>query len=155
MLKVGDTAPDIVATATDGKPFALSDQKGLCTVVYFYPKAFTPGCTQETMTFSANHMELQLVGANLVGVSTDDGETQCRFADELNTPFPLIADEDKSISRAFDVLWPLVGFAKRVTYVIDSDMKIVGVFRHEMRIDELTDEVLRFVNAYFQSRRKG
>jgi peroxiredoxin Q/BCP len=154
MLKVGDTVPDIVATTTDGEGFMLSEQGGLCTVLFFYPKAFTPGCTKETKTFTSNHMELQLAGANVVGISTDDGETQCRFAEEMGTPFPLIADEDRTISKAFGVLWPLVGVAKRVTYVIGPKLRVLGAFRHEVRVDTLTDEVLRFVNYYFQSQRK-
>src|SRR5262245_5509720 len=116
-LKVGDLAPEISAQTNQGSKFVLSEQTGLCTVIYFFPKAFTPHCTRETQTFGDNFNELLLAGANLVGVSTDEFDTQCRFASEMHAPFPLIADPDKRIARAYDVLWPLVGLARRYTFV--------------------------------------
>jgi peroxiredoxin len=155
VLKVGDTAPEIDAETTDGSRFVLSQQQGLCTVVYFFPKAFTPGCTRETATFRDNFNEILLAGANLVGVSTDDGDTQCRFAEEMRTSFPLIADHDKGISRSFGVLWPLLGVAKRVTYVIGEDRKVLATFRHEVRIDKHRNDVLSFVNQLFEARRQN
>src|SRR5689334_242822 len=113
MLRVGDVAPAIDATTTLGERFVLSDQQGLCTVLYFFPKAFTPGCTKETRSFTNNHAELALAGATVVGVSTDDYETQCAFAKSLQATFPILADADGSISRAYDVLWPILGVPKR------------------------------------------
>jgi thioredoxin-dependent peroxiredoxin len=146
MLKVGEIAPEIRSVATDGSTFVLSKQKGLCTIVYFYPRAFTPNCTVETRRFRDNYTELMLAGASIVGVSTDDGKTQCRFAEEMRTPFPLIADQDKSISRAYDVLWPLLGMARRVTYIIGPDRTVLAQFRHELQVVKHRDEVLRFVH---------
>jgi thioredoxin-dependent peroxiredoxin len=72
MLKVGDPAPDIDATGSDGVRFVLSAQKGLCTVIYFFPKAFTPGCTVETKRFRDNYAEIAMTGASIVGISTDE-----------------------------------------------------------------------------------
>ena len=68
--------------------------------------------------FRKHCVELELAGATLVGVSTDDRDTQCRFATSLSAPFPLLGDNDKAISRAYDVLWPLIGLAHRVTYIV-------------------------------------
>ncbi len=153
MLKVGDIAPEIRAVTTDGSTFVLSKQDGLCTVVYFYPKAFTPNCTVETRRFRDNYAEIALAGASIVGVSTDDGKTQCRFAEEMRTPFPLIADHDRTISRAYDVLWPLLGMARRATYVIAPDRTILAVFRHELQVIKHRDEVLRFVHARLEALR--
>jgi thioredoxin-dependent peroxiredoxin len=160
MLKVGDAAPPIDAVANTGQRYVLYDQPGLCTVVYFFPKAFTPGCTVETREFGKHHVELELAGANVVGVSTDDLDTQCRFADELSAPFPMLGDQDRSICRAYDVLWPIVGVAHRVTYVVspaaDKRWRIDAVFHHELRIGAHRDDVLRFVNAKLQaSKREG
>lgn len=152
MLKVGDAAPEIDATTTRGDRFVLSTQEGLCTVVYFFPKAFTPGCTKETKSFSLNYTELMLAGARVVGISTDDDETQCNFAESIGTPFPLIADRDRSISRAYDVLWPLVGVAQRVTYVISRQL-ILAAFRHELAVGRHTDDVLRFVDQIYRAHR--
>ena len=92
MLALGSLAPEIDAESSDG-PFRLSRRGGpLCTVVYFFPKAFTPACTRETLSFRDNYGELVLAGAALVGVSTDNRETQCKFAESTQTPFPIVSD---------------------------------------------------------------
>ena len=163
MLKVGDTAPPFDAEGSDGKRFVLYDQPGLCTVIYFFPKAFTPGCTAETKRFRWNYAELALAGAGVVGISTDDGNTQCDFAKSLKVPFPIVGDADKSICRAYDVLWPLIGVAHRVTYVVAPPAGdapgapprrvVEAVFHHEINITAHRDDVLRFVNAKFQAAR--
>jgi peroxiredoxin len=153
VLNVGDRAPEISAKTNKGTPFVLSEQTGLCTIVYFFPKAFTPHCTRETRNFTDNFNELLLAGANLVGVSTDQFDTQCRFAGELNVPFPLIADTDKRIARAYDVLWPLVGLARRYTFVIGENMKIEAIFHHEFNVEQHRDDVLMFVHDRFEAAR--
>lgn len=158
MLKVGDRAPSIDAVASDGRRFVLHEQPSLCTVIYFFPKAFTPGCTVETKEFRKNYVELELAGASLVGVSTDEHDTQCRFASSLGAPFPIIGDHDRAISRAYDVLWPIIGVAHRVTYVVgpeaSGDGRVVeAVFHHELNVTAHRDEVLRFVNAKFNRSR--
>jgi len=152
-LKVGDRAPEIDAVASDGKRFVLSEQGGLCTVVYFYPKAFTPGCTAETRLFNDNFNEILLAGANIVGISTDDPDTQCRFAGDLSLRFPLIADKDKRIASAYGVLWPLVGVAQRYTFVVSPQMQVEAVFHHELSMRQHRDDVLRFVHARFEAQR--
>jgi peroxiredoxin len=161
MLKVGDTAPPIVSVANNGKRFVLYDQTGLCTVIYFFPKAFTPGCTVETREFRKHYVELELAGATLVGVSTDDIDTQCRFASSLGAPFPMLGDKDRSICRAYDVLWPLIGVAQRITYVVAprADLQagvrwaVEAVFHHEINVGAHRDEVLRFVDGKLRSAR--
>lgn len=154
MLKPGDTAPEIDALASDGKRFRLSAQAAkLCTVVYFFPKAFTPGCTKETRRFRDNFAELQLAGASIVGISTDDHVLQCSFAESLRAPFPMIGDADKAISTAYGVLWPLIARPKRVTFVINPLRTIEAVFQHEIQISKHGDEVLRWVDQLFRSRR--
>jgi thioredoxin-dependent peroxiredoxin len=154
VLNTGDIAPEIDAITTDGARFVLSEQRGLCTVVYFFPKAFTPGCTAETKRFRDNFAELTLSGASVVGVSTDDPETQCRFASSLRAPFPLIGDKGKEISRAFDVLWPVLGVARRVTYVVAPDRQILAAFRHEIQVKKHRDDVLKFVNDRLTAMRR-
>jgi thioredoxin-dependent peroxiredoxin len=153
VLHVGEIAPAIDASTSAGSRFVLAAQRGLATVVYFFPKAFTPGCTAETKLFRKNYNELILAGAAVVGVSTDDLETQCRFAKSLEAPFPIIADADRSISRAYDVLWPVIGMAQRVTYVISPERIIEAVFRHELDIKAHRDDVLMFVNEKFRRTR--
>ena len=88
-------------------------------------------------------------------ISTDSLETQCNFATATRAPFPLIGDVDGSISRAYDVLWPLIQVPQRVTYVVSNAQLIEAVFRHEIDIKAHRNDVLRFVNTKFQSLRRG
>jgi peroxiredoxin len=154
MLEVGDTAPDIDTTTTSGARVVLTESSKPFAVVYFFPKAFTPGCTREAEVFRDNYAELQLVGAEVYGISTDDLDTQCKFANQMKVKFPFIADIDKKISASYDVLWPVVGIAHRVTYIIDrATMKILAVFKHELSADKHRDDVLLFLDALYQKRR--
>jgi len=147
VLRPGDTAPEIDAMTSEGKRFRLSDQRRkLCTIVYFFPKAFTPGCTIETKRFRDNYPEIALAGATIVGVSTDSHDTQCHFAEALKTPFPMIGDDDKKISKAYDVLWPLIGRPMRVTFVINRLRTIEAVLHHEIALSQHRDEVLRIMD---------
>lgn len=153
MLKPGETAPDFDILTSDGTRFCLGAQANkLCTVLYFFPKAFTPGCTAETRRFRDNYAELSLVGASIVGISTDDHEVQCKFANSLRAPFPMIGDVDKSISTAYGVLWPIIARPRRVTFVVGPGRKIEAVFEHEVQIAKHLDDVLRHVDLMFRAR---
>jgi peroxiredoxin Q/BCP len=145
MLKAGERAPDFTARATDGNTLRLSALRGRWVVLYFYPKAFTPGCTTETRLFRDNQRELSALGAQVVGVSLDNFETQCRFAGAESVTFPLVADEDKRISREYGVIWPLLSLDKRVTFVIDPEGMVRAVFRHEFQVVKHLDDVAGFL----------
>lgn len=154
MLDVGDAAPEIDAVTTIGERLVLSKTPKPYAVVYFFPKAFTPGCTREAELFRDNYAELRLVGAEVIGVSTDDHKTQCDFAAATKVAFPMIADTDRAISRAYDVLWPVVAIAHRVTFIVDrTDMKILAVFKHELAAEKHRDDVLVFLDDLYQKRR--
>ena len=156
MLSVGSIAPEIEANDQHGAVFRLSEQEArLCTVIYFFPKAFTPGCTRETAAFRDNYNELRLGGAALAGVSTDDPTTQCKFATSLQAEFPMLADPSGKIAKAYDVRWPLLGIAQRVTYVIGPGQRILGAFHHELRIQRHQDDVLAFVDRLYAARQRA
>ena len=144
-LKVGERAPDIRATTTDGEPFVLSEGQEVCTVLFFFPRAFSSGCTREVELFAKDYTELYLAGARLVGVSTDDPKTQCDFAAKLGIPFPLIADEDRSIANAYEAYRSVLRIAKRITYIIGEDQRIMASFHHEIGVERHRNAVLRFV----------
>jgi peroxiredoxin len=151
-LKVGDLAPEIDAVTTNGQRFVLSQQTTL-SVVFFFPKAFSTGCTSEAEHFRDNRAELLLAGASVVGISTDDHDTQCRFAASLQATFPLIADKDGSIARAWGTMMPLIGWARRVTFVVGRARRVEAVFHQRTLVpfrphDPLAfvDEVLAFVH---------
>lgn len=151
VLTLGTVAPDIDAETSLGVRFRLSEgQSRLCTVLYFFPKAFTPGCTKETALFRDNYAELKLARAELVGISTDDHATQCEFAESLKAPFPMIGDSNGAIAKAYDVTWPLLPYAKRVTYVISPERVVVGAFHHEIAVGEHRNDVLGLVDELYR-----
>ena len=126
MLTVGEIAPDFSGVTTEGAAFTLSSLRGRPVVLYFYPKANSPGCTMEARGFTEHYAELTGVGAEVVGVSVDTVEAQRHFREKCAIPFPLIADRDKSIAQRFGVLG-LFGIAKRVTFLLDPEGRVVEV----------------------------
>ncbi|GAC1464777.1 MAG: peroxiredoxin [Chamaesiphon sp.] len=124
-LKVGTQAPAFTAKDTNGNTVSLSDLAGKTLVLYFYPKDDTPGCTKQACSFRDNYVDYQDKNIVVLGVSKDDPESHQKFTEKFNLPFPLLADVDGSIIKAYDVDGG--GYAKRVTYVIDSTGKIVHV----------------------------
>jgi peroxiredoxin Q/BCP len=141
MLKVGDQAPDFSGTAQDGKTVRLQDLRGKRVVLFFFPKAFTLGCTIETRQFRDHYSELAELGAEVLGVSMDSSERQCEFASREGVRFPMLGDPSRAIGRSYDVLRPLLNVAKRVTYVIGPDGRIEAIFHHELLVGKHLDDV--------------
>ncbi len=125
-LKVGDIAPDFEAIDQNGNKIRISERKGRVTVLYFYPKDFTPGCTTEACNFRDNFSEFSKRGIDVIGVSVDTENSHKKFADKLNIPFLLLSDKNKEIARKYNVLG--VATAKRVTFIIDKEGKIAHIF---------------------------
>ena len=105
------------------------------------------------MTFRDNFAELEIAGASVVGVSTDDHETQCAFAESLRAPFPMIADADRKISNAYGVLMPLIKVPRRVTFIVNPLRTIDAVFEHNVQIARHRDDVLMHVDRMFRTKR--
>ncbi|HYA10539.1 MAG TPA: peroxiredoxin [Thermoplasmata archaeon] len=126
MVVVGELAPDFEAPDQDGAPFRLSSLRGSPVVLYFYPKADTPGCTIESKGFQEHLGEFASHGVRVVGVSVDDCPAQKAFAQKYGLKFPLIADSKKSVAGLYGVLGPR-GVARRVSFQIDRDGKVVEV----------------------------
>jgi peroxiredoxin len=145
MVKVGDPAPNFSARATSGALVTLSSLHGRPVVIYFFPKAFTMGCTIETRQFRDNYAELSRLGAEVIGISPDKFDQQCRFAVDNKLPFPLVGDEDKRICEAYGVLWPLIKLPQRITFVVDEQGVVQAVFHHEVQISRHLDDVLHFL----------
>ena len=102
-LQVGDTVPNFTVNNQDGDAISLSDYKGKKLIVFFYPKASTPGCTTEACNLRDNYKVLQDQGYELLGVSADSEKRQTNFRNKYEFPFPLLADEDKVVINAFGV----------------------------------------------------
>jgi len=112
-LKVGDKVPIFTVNNQDGNPVSLSDFKGKKLVVFFYPKASTPGCTAEACNLRDNYKVLQDKDFELLGVSADSEQRQTNFKNKYNFPFQLLADEDKIVINSFGV-WGEKKFMGRV-----------------------------------------
>lgn len=124
-LNVGDDAPPFQAKLHDGSDFDLLKQKGKSwTVLYFYPKADTPGCTKQACAFRDSLDSIRKLNAQIFGVSTDSVEAQNKFHQKYNLNFPLIADEKGDIVALYGSKMPLLNVSKRWTYVIDPELKI-------------------------------
>lgn len=125
-LSVGATAPGFTVKDTNGNTVSLSDYAGKTVVLYFYPKDDTPGCTKEACSFRDNYNVYQGKDIVVFGVSTDDEVSHQAFTNKFSLPFPLLADTNAAIAKAYDVDGG--GYAKRVTYVIDGEGKVAKVY---------------------------
>ena len=126
-LQKGDKAPAFSGKDQDGNSHTLSDYKGKKLVVFFYPKADTPGCTAEACDLRDNYQRFQANNYALLGVSADAAKKQAKFKEKYDFPFPLIADEDHAVIKAFGVWGPKKFMGRefdgihRTTFVIDEN----------------------------------
>ena len=123
-LEIGESAPTLTAPDQDGKPVSFEQiyKKGV-TLVYFYPKADTPGCTAEACSLRDSYDDLRSKGLQIIGVSEDKAEDQKKFQEKYKLPFLLVADSDGTVANAFGVPVSTGGFAKRQSFLI-KDGKI-------------------------------
>ena len=126
-LKPGDKAPEFTVNDQDGNPISSKDYKGKKWVVFFYPKASTPGCTNEACNLRDNYAELQKAGFELLGVSADSEKRQKNFKTKYEFPFPLLADENKEVINGFGVWGPKKFMGReyegihRMTFTMDEN----------------------------------
>lgn len=126
-LKIGDSAPNFSAKDQDGNVHQLADYKGKKLVVFFYPKASTPGCTAEACNLRDHYSTFQSKNYAILGVSADSAKAQSNFKTKQELPYPLLADEDKAVIQAFGVWGPKKFMGKtydgihRTTFVIDEN----------------------------------
>jgi thioredoxin-dependent peroxiredoxin len=126
-LAPGSPAPPLEAKDQSGNLVRLSDYTGKKNVVlYFYPKDGTPGCTTEACSLRDGYEAILATGAVVLGVSADDQASHAAFSQKYNLPFSILADPDKKIIEAYGVKVPVIGIAKRWTFIIDKQ----GVIRH-------------------------
>jgi len=124
-LAVGTDAPAFTVKDTNGNTVSLSDYAGKTVVLYCYPKEDTPGCTKQACSFRDATTDYQGKDVVVLGVSADDEESHQKFTQKYDLNFPLLADTEKTLIKAYDVDGG--GYAKRVTYVIDGSGKITHV----------------------------
>ncbi len=147
MLKVGDRIPNFKGKCTDGRVITSDDLRGKWTVLFFYPKAFTPGCTAESCNLRDGINLLSKYDVTIYGISKDDIKTQKKFKEKYNLPYELIADETGAIIKSFGVSG-LFGFAKRVTFIVNPKCEIawvidkVQVSKHSFQVAEALEKLL-------------
>jgi peroxiredoxin Q/BCP len=141
MLEVGTIAPDFEATLDDGTLFRLSDLRGKKNVVlYFYPAAFSGGCTRQACQFRDSYDAISDYDAVIIGVSKDTASKHTAFRERYNLGFPMIGATD-GLLRNYDVK-TFLGYRARITYVIDKSGVIRSAFRHDIAIGRHVDDVL-------------
>lgn len=133
MLKKGDLAPDFTAADQNGETLHSTDLKGKKVVLYFYPKDNTPGCTKEACNLRDNYQDFLDKGYVILGVSPDSVESHKKFAEKFDLPFPLLADPEKKIIKAFGAWGEKKLYGKtydgllRSTFIIDEEGRIEEV----------------------------
>jgi peroxiredoxin Q/BCP len=124
-LKINSKAPDFRLQDSLGREFHLySEPADQGIVLIFYPKAFSPGCTQEVCGFAGDYEFYQQKGIRLIGISHDGSDTLLRFQERYNLPFTLLSDPKRVVCRMYDAVYPFGLLTKRLTYYLDSSMVI-------------------------------
>ena len=147
-LQIGDAAPDFKALDENGNSISLADYKGKKLVLFFYPKASTPGCTVEACNLSDNYSRFTAQGYDVLGVSADSAKRQTNFKEKYGFRYPLLADEDKSVIKAFGVWGPKKFMGKeydgihRTTFVIDQAGIIEDIIL-KVKTKEHTAQILK------------
>jgi peroxiredoxin Q/BCP len=133
-MEINDKAPDFNSVDQNGEKIALKDYKGNWVVLYFYPRADTPGCTIEACSFRDSFQRVEKIGAVVLGVSPDTAKDQKKFVDKFDLPFTLVADADKKICNAYGVMQEKNMYGKKVmgvartTFIIGPDGRIKHIF---------------------------
>jgi thioredoxin-dependent peroxiredoxin len=148
VLKSGTAAPPFEVLLHTGEVFRLSDIRGKChLVLYFYPRDFTAGCTREACSFRDHFEEIKHFGALVLGVSPDSVERHQQFARDYHLAYPLIADPHHTLAKLYEASFLNGSMMMRVTYVIDLNGVIRGVFHHEILIGNHWEKTLQILNG--------
>jgi peroxiredoxin Q/BCP len=134
MMNINTKAPDFTLPDENGNPVSLKQFRGQTVVLFFYPRADTPGCTIEANSFRDAYKKLQKAGLVVLGISPDTPKAQLKFKEKYDLPYTLLADDEKDVAKLFDVLKEKNMYGKKVmgivrsTFLIGPDGKLVHVF---------------------------
>lgn len=148
-IQKGDKCPSFKLKDQHGELISsdkLIGQENL--VIYFYPKDDSPGCTKQACSFRDSFEDFTEVGARVIGISSDDEKSHKKFAEKHNLPFTLLADSDKVVRKKFGVPTNLLGFIPgRVTYIVDKEGIVQGVFNSQLNFDKHVSEALKVLKS--------
>ena len=151
-VKVNDKAPEFTLPDQNGKEVSLKDFRGRYVVLYFYPRADTPGCTVEACEFRDSYRKIQNTGAAILGISPDQPKAQKKFEEKYELPFTLLGDADKKVCNAFGVIQGKNMYGKKVmgvartTFIIGPDGKIKHIFEKVKPLGH-AEEVLSYLKT--------
>ena len=151
-VKVNDKAPEFTLPDQNGKEVSLKDFRGQYVVLYFYPRADTPGCTVEACEFRDSYRKIQNTGAAILGISPDQPKAQKKFEEKYELPFTLLGDADKKVCNAFGVIQEKNMYGKKVmgvarsTFIIGPDGKIKHIFEKVKPLGH-AEEVLSYLKT--------
>jgi peroxiredoxin Q/BCP len=155
-VNINDKAPEFTLPDQNGKEISLKNFRGKYVVLYFYPRADTPGCTVEACEFRDSYRKIQNSGAVILGISPDQPKAQKKFEEKYSLPFTLLGDADKKVGNAFGVIQEKNMYGKKVmgvartTFIIGPDGKIKHIFQ-KVKPEGHAEEVL----AYLKQAQKG
>jgi len=131
-LAAGSPAPKFALLDQEAKTHTLANYRGRWVVLYFYPKDDTPGCTTEACNFRDDLPAIRALNVQILGISMDDTQSHARFAEKYRLPFPLLADTEGDVARAYGALWSIgpMRIARRHTFVIDPDGRVAKIYRN-------------------------
>ena len=151
-MKVNDKAPEFTLPDQNGEEISLKQYRGKYVVLYFYPRADTPGCTIEACEFRDSYKKMQKSGAILLGISPDTSKAQNKFAEKFDLPFTLLADADKKVANAYQTVKEKNMYGKKVmgvarmTFIIGPDGKIIHIF-DKVKPEGHAEEVLEYLKG--------
>jgi peroxiredoxin Q/BCP len=151
-MEVNDKAPEFTLPDQNGVEVSLKSLRGKYIVLFFYPRADTPGCTIEACEFRDSYKKMQKSGAVLLGISPDAPKAQKKFEEKFSLPFTLLGDADKTVANAYGVMKEKNMYGKKVmgvartTFVIGPDGKIVHVFE-KVKPEGHAEEVLEYLKG--------
>jgi thioredoxin-dependent peroxiredoxin len=155
-MDIHDKAPEFSLPDQNGKDVSLKSFRGKYVVLYFYPRADTPGCTIEACEFRDSYKKIEKTGAMILGISPDTPKAQKKFEEKFDLPFTLLGDADKKVCNAYGVIQEKNMYGKKVmgvartTFIIGPDGKIQHIF-HKVKPQGHAEEVL----AYLREAMKG
>lgn len=151
-MEINDKAPEFTSLDQNGEKIALKDFHGKWVVLYFYPRADTPGCTIEACGFRDSFKKLEKTGTVVLGVSPDTPQAQKKFEEKFDLPFTLVADPDKKICTAYGVIQEKNMYGKKVmgvartTFIIGPDGRVKHIFS-KVKPEGHADEVLEYLKS--------
>ena len=151
-ISINDKAPEFTLPDQNGEPVSLKDFRGQWVVLYFYPRADTPGCTIEACEFRDSHQKTEKTGAVVLGVSPDEPKALKKFEEKFDLPFTLLGDADKRVGYAYGVIQEKNMYGKKVmgvvrtTFIIGPDGKIKHIF-NKVKPEGHAAEVLDYLKS--------